>query len=75
MPKYYVTCMDLEPIVSADDEMHACCITCDRHGVFTVNVPWIISERGFGKHEDDVMISDHDIMREYLKRYKRKKDL
>ena len=69
MPKYYVRCIDIRQVLDARNELDACCLVCWNSGVTTVNVPWVVSERGFEKHEDDVMISDYDIIQEYLKRF------
>jgi len=70
LPKYYVTCMELQKVMDAKSEVDACLQVCWKEGVATVNVPWVVSERGFEKHDDDVIISDYDIMKEYIKKLK-----
>jgi hypothetical protein len=34
----------------------------------TAGINWIVSEKGFKQHEDDVIVPDDDITREYLRR-------
>jgi len=68
MAKYYVTCLDRKTIVNAGSELKACVVASDVMNVTTAGISWIVSERGFEKHEDDVMVPDHDIIAELLKR-------
>ena len=68
MAKYYVTCLDRKTIVNADSELKACVVASEVMNVTTAGISWIGSERGFEKHEDDVMVPDHDIIAELLKR-------
>jgi len=65
MPKFYVTCLGLENIVDTSDEIRACALTALQHGTITAGMSWVVSERGFGKHEDDVLIPDEYIIKEY----------
>ena len=68
MPKYYVNCLGHKTIVTARDELDACVVACDQMGVATAGVSWWVSERGFEKHDDDVMVPDHDIIQEFFRR-------
>ena len=68
MAKYYVTCMDQSRVVSAKDPLEACVLVSEALNMTTCGVSWVVSERGFEKHEDDVMVPDHDIIAELLKR-------
>ena len=70
MPKYYVRCINERAIVSAFDELDACVLAMDKLGVATVGVCWTVSERGFEKHDDDVIIKDYYIINEILRRNK-----
>ena len=70
MPKYYVTCLDRQTIVSGKDELDACVKASTNLHVTTVGINWFVSERGFAKHEDDVMIPDYAIIDEFMKRQK-----
>lgn len=72
MPKYYVTCLDRSTIVIGKDELDACVEASDKLCVSTAGIYWTVSERGFGKHEDDVMIADHHIIKEQLRRFRGK---
>ena len=65
MPKYYVTCLGLQNIVDTDNEVKACALTAIRQGTMTVGISWVVSERGFEKHDDDVFIPDEYIIKEY----------
>ena len=71
MPKYYVTSLDRRAIVNASDELEACVFASAKMMVTTVGINWIVSERGFEKHDDDVMIYDHYIISELLRRHKK----
>lgn len=75
MPKYYVTCMDRATIVSGEDELDACVEASRKMHITTAGINWFVSERGFAKHEDDVMIPDHAIIDEYTRRNKKNFDL
>ena len=70
MPKYYITCLSDQTVVEATDSLDACVKAMNKMCVATVGVGWIISERGFAKHEDDVMIPDYAIIDEFMKRQK-----
>lgn len=72
MPKYYVTCLDRSTIVTGRNHLDACVKASDKLCVSTAGVYWSVSERGFGKHEDDVMISDRHIIEEQLRRFREK---
>ena len=70
MPKYYVTCLDRKTVVDGVDSLDACVIAMNKMSVGTVGIGWIVSERGFGKHEDDEVIRDYDIINESIRRQK-----
>ena len=65
MPKYYVTCLELRHVVQAKNEIHACVKTSKALNTMTAGVCWVVSERGFEKHDDDVFIPDDYIIREF----------
>ena len=68
MPKYYVTCLDRHTIVNAHNPLDACVNASDKMMMATAGISWVVSEKGFKQHEDDVIIPDDDIIREYLRR-------
>jgi len=68
MPKYYVRCLEEQTIVTGYDALDACVAAFSKLGIATVGIYWVVSERGFEKHEDDVMIPDHYIMEELARR-------
>jgi len=70
MAKYYVQCLDRQTIVTASDPLEACVVACEAMNVTTCGTCWIVSERGFEKHEDDEFVSDELIIRELLRRNK-----
>lgn len=70
MPKYYVTCLDRRTIVVGENPLDACVVAMNKMGMATVGVGWIVSERGFEKHEDDEVIPDYEIIEESLRRQK-----
>ena len=72
MPKYYVTCLDRQTIVSGKDELDACVKASTNLHVTTVGINWFVSERGFAKHDDDEVIPDYDIINESIRRQKNK---
>ena len=67
MSKYYVKVMDMEMITAADNELDACVRCSRKHGVTSGGLKWCVSEKGFDKHDDDVMIPDDIIMQELLR--------
>jgi len=58
MSKYYVKVMDMEMITVARDELDACVRCSRKHGITSGGLNWCVSEKGFDKHDDDVMIPD-----------------
>ena len=70
MPKYYVNCLGQKTIILGYDPLDACVMASHKLGISTVGCVWLVSERGFEKHDDDVMVPDHEIIREYLRRSK-----
>jgi hypothetical protein len=72
MPKYYITCLSDQTVVEATDSLDACVKAMNKMCVATVGVGWIISERGFAKHDDDEVIPDYDIINESIRRQKNK---
>ena len=76
MAKYYVTCMDQSRVVSAKDPLEACVLVSEALNMTTCGVSWVVSERGFEKHEDDEFVPDELIIRELIKRaFKRRPDV
>ena len=69
MPKYYVNCLGQKAVVSGSDPLDACIAAAHKLGVSTVGCVWWVSERGFEKHEDDLLIPDQEIIREWRRRY------
>jgi hypothetical protein len=69
MNKYYVRVMDNKMMLMADDELDACVRCSRKHGITTGNLTWAVSEKGFEKHDDDVLIPDDIIMQELLRDY------
>lgn len=63
MPKYYVSCLDFERVVSASDPVAACGIVADRAGFLTAGLSWRVSEKGFNWSHDDEVIDDILIIR------------
>tara|TARA_R110002020_G_scaffold427731_2_gene637155 strand:+ start:4335 stop:4577 length:243 start_codon:yes stop_codon:yes gene_type:complete len=76
MPKYYVRDGVERAIVDADTELEACVKSVlFFFNSFVVNGFFIISEVGFGEHEDDKVYSSSMVL-DYIseKQKKRKKD-
>jgi len=67
MSKYYVKVMDMRMLTEATNELDACVRCSRRHSVTTGGLTWSVSEKGFDKHDDDVMIPDDIIMQELLR--------
>tara|TARA_R100000808_G_C2140647_1_gene148472 strand:- start:778 stop:990 length:213 start_codon:yes stop_codon:yes gene_type:complete len=67
MNKYYVRILDRVFLTAAKDELDACVRVSKMYNITTANVTWVISERGFEKHDDDVLIHD-DLIMEMLQR-------
>jgi len=70
MPKYYVSCLDQFCVLDAEDPLDACVLACQAMNTMTAGVAWCVSERGFEKHEDDLLISDLEIIKEWTRRWK-----
>jgi len=68
MPKYYVRCLGSKAIVDAKSELDACVLASEAMQTMTAGLYWIVSERGFEKHEDDLLISDLEIIKEWTRR-------
>jgi len=68
MPKYYITCLDCKTVVEGKNSLDACVKAMNKMSMATVGINWIASERGFGKHEDDEVIPDYEIISESLRR-------
>jgi len=69
MPKYYVSCLNLERVISASDPIEACGLIADKWGFITAGLKWSVSERGFTWHTDDEAIDDLLIIRWLEKKY------
>lgn len=67
MNKYYVRVLDQNFLMVARDELDACVRCSKRHGITTANITWIVSEKGFENHEDDVLIHDDLIIQALLR--------
>jgi hypothetical protein len=67
MNKYYVRVLDCEMLTMADNELDACISCSKRYGITTGGLTWVVSERGFENHDDDVRISDDLISQELLR--------
>ena len=68
MPKYYVTCLDMKTMVTAHNPLDACVSASDKMMVATAGISWVVSERGFSQHDDDIAVPDCEIIKEYLRR-------
>ena len=69
MPKYYVSCLDMEHVISASDPVEACALVADKTGVITAGLHWRVSELGFNWHTDDDIVDDILIIRWLFKKY------
>ena len=69
MPKYYVSCLDLERVVSAEDPVEACGLVSEKTGVITAGINWRVSERGFNWHTEDETVDDLLIIQWLEKKY------
>lgn len=67
MNKYYVRVLDQNFLITARDELDACVRCSKKYGITTANVTWVVSEKGFEKHEDDVLIHDDLIIQALLR--------
>ena len=67
MSKYYVRVMDMGMLTEAKDELAACVRCSKRYGITSGGLTWSVSEKGFDKHDDDVLIHDDIIMQELLR--------
>lgn len=71
MPKYYINDGMEKVIVVAKTPQDACCIAVlNRLSTFIVNGIYIVSERGFETHEDDIAISSNEILDIIARDYK-----
>ena len=64
MNKYYVKVLDMEMMTVARNELDACVRCSRKYGITTGCLAWSVSEKGFDKHDDDVMICDDLSMQE-----------
>tara|TARA_R110002020_G_scaffold103752_6_gene243125 strand:- start:742 stop:969 length:228 start_codon:yes stop_codon:yes gene_type:complete len=69
MPKYYVSCLDLEQVVTASDPVEACAIVAEKMGIITAGISWGVSEQGFNWHTDDEVVDDILIIRWLEEKY------
>lgn len=69
MPKYYVSFLDNQNIVQADNALDACAKVVKKTNIVTAGLQWKVSEIGFANHEEDIMINDLKILK-HLKYYK-----
>jgi hypothetical protein len=69
MPKYYVSCLDLLRVVSAENPVEACAVVSEKTGIITAGINWRVSEKGFSWHMEDDIIDDLLIIRWLEKRY------
>ena len=58
MPKYYVSCLDLELVVNASNPVEACGLVSEKTGMITAGINWTVSEQGFNWHEEDEIVDD-----------------
>ena len=70
MPKYYVSCLGIEKVVSADSPVEACAKVWEIYEVSTAGINWRVSEIGFTFHKEDVLIDDLLINRYLIKKYR-----
>jgi len=68
MPKYYVSCLNLEEVLVSNTPLDACVEVCSKLGIGTAGLMWTVSERGFNSHNDDTLIYDDEINEEFLRR-------
>ena len=68
MPKYYVKCLNQRVTIDAKDEMEACLVASNAMRTMTAGIYWVVSERGFEKHEDDLLISDLEIIKAWTRK-------
>jgi len=69
MPKYYVSCLNLERVISASNPIEACGLVADKNGFLTAGISWTVSEQGFTWHTNDEVIDDLLIIRWLEKKY------
>ncbi len=69
MPKYYVKCLEQQCVLDAQNPLDACVLASEAMCVMTAGISWSVSERGFEKHEDDLRISDLEIIKEWKRRH------
>ena len=63
MGKYYVRDGMEKAIVDADSPLDGCCkAVLHFFNTFAVNGLYIVSERGFLEHNDDIVFSSNDIL-------------
>jgi|TARA_Y100001938_G_C8085690_1_gene431856 hypothetical protein len=71
VPKYYVTDGVERAVISSDDPYNAVCeCVLERFSTFVVNGLYIVSEKGFDTHPDDLAISSNTILNILVKRKK-----
>jgi hypothetical protein len=70
MSKYYVSFMEIEKVVSANNPVEACAKVWEIYECATAGVNWRVSELGFSWHTEDVLIDDLLISRFLIKKYR-----
>jgi len=68
MSKYYVSCMDVKEVVNAEDPIDACIAVSVKSSMISVGLTWLVSEKGFDIHFDDIRIPDSEILKEMERR-------
>lgn len=77
MGKYYVKIITddnktFEQVVNANDEMGACIVTWERLRIIPKGTTWKVSERGFDRHDDD-MIYGGELVAEEISKFRKKR--